>query len=149
LFLTYGYPKLGVMGIRPDGEGNVTKTHVLYNESAGGGYVPSPVAQGGYFFNVTDQGVASCREARTGKLMWLERLGKHHTASPVVIGEHLFFPDDDGRTWVLKAAPQFEVVSRNELGEECYASPAVSRGQIFLRTLSSLYCIGTPRGPRQ
>src|SRR5262249_58961747 len=82
LFLTYGYPKLGVMGIRPDGQGNVTKTHVLYNESRGGGYVPSPIANGHYFFLVNDHGLASCREAKTGKLMWLAQLGPDPNAPP-------------------------------------------------------------------
>ncbi|HMC63726.1 MAG TPA: PQQ-binding-like beta-propeller repeat protein [Gemmataceae bacterium] len=142
LFMTYGYPKLGVMAIRPDGEGNVTKTHVLYNESRGGGYVPSPIANGHYFFLVNDNGFASCREAKSGKLLWLERLGRHHSASPVSANGHLYFPDDDGTTHVLKAGPKFELVARNALGEECYASPAVSRGQIFIRTLHNLYCIG-------
>ncbi len=142
LFMTYGYPKLGVMGIRPNGQGNVTKTHVLYNESRGGGYVPSPIAHGHYFFLVNDGGLASCREAKTGKLLWLERLGRHHSASPVSAGDYLYFPDDDGTTFVLKAGTKFELVAKNTLHEECYASPAISRGQVFLRTSKNLYCIG-------
>jgi hypothetical protein len=143
LFLTYGFPKLGIMGIRPDGSGNVTRTHVLYNDAKGGGYVPSPVAAGPWFFLVNDQGFASCREAKTGKLMWIERLGNHHSASPVSAGGHLYFPDDDGVTWVLKPSDKFELVCKNDLGEETYASPAISRGQIFIRTVGHLYCIGT------
>src|SRR5262249_40131365 len=145
-FLTAGYPTYHLVAIRPDGTGNVTNTHVLWHDtklSKGAGYVPSPIAHGKYFFNVNDNGLATCREARTGAEPWREQLGKHHSASPVSVGEHLFFLDDDGTTWVLKAGPKFEVESRNELGEECYASPAISRGQIFIRTLEHLYCIGT------
>lgn len=145
LFLTYGWPDRGVMGIRPDGEGNVTKTHVLYNETEGGGYVPSPVAFGDWFFNVNDEGVATCREAKNGKLLWSQRLGRHHSASPIGAGDYLYFPDDDGKTFVLKAGPKCDVIARNALEEECYASPAVARGQIFLRTLNHLYCLGKPR----
>lgn len=142
LFLTYGFPKLGVMGIRPDGEGNVTKSHVLYDDPKGGGYVPSPIAHGQYFYNVNDKGLATCREAKTGKLMWDERLGTHHHASAVSAGGYLYFLDDNGIMYVLKAGPTFELVSKNTLEEETYASPAISRGQMFIRTASQLYCIG-------
>jgi outer membrane protein assembly factor BamB len=142
LFLTYGFPKLGVMAIKPDGSGDVTNSHVLYNISPGGGYVPSPIADGDYFFVVKDDGIGFCYEAKTGKRQWSERMGKKFHASPISAGGHLFFPDDEGTTWVLKPGPKFEVVAKNALGEECYASPAVARGQIFLRTQGHLYCIG-------
>jgi outer membrane protein assembly factor BamB len=56
---------------------------------------------------------------------------------------YLYFPDDDGKTFVLKAGPRFELIGKNALGEECRASPAISRGQIFIRTFDNLYCIGT------
>ena len=142
LFLTYGYPKLGIMGIRPDGAGNVTNSHVLYNFERDGGYVPSPVAFDKYFFLVNDNGLASCQDAKTGQRIWKERLGRHHSASPVLADGYLYFVDDDGTTFVLKAGPRFELVSKNVLGEETYASPAISRGKIFIRTLNNLYCIG-------
>jgi outer membrane protein assembly factor BamB len=144
LFLTYGFPKLGVMGIKPDGKGNVTDTHVLYNIENGGGYVPSPIAQGDYCFVVRDEGVAACYEAKSGERRWNQRLGKHHSASPVSAEGRLYFIDDDGRTWVVKASDKFEVLARNDLGEECYASPAISQGQLFIRGLHNLYCIGKP-----
>jgi outer membrane protein assembly factor BamB len=143
LFLTYGFPKLGVMGITPDGEGNVTRTHVLYNIENGGGYVPSPIAQGDYCFVVRDEGVAACYEAKSGERQWNQRLGKHHSASPVSAEGRLYFLDDEGRTRVLKAGPKFEVLAKNDLNEECYASPAISQGQLFIRGLHNLYCIGT------
>jgi outer membrane protein assembly factor BamB len=142
LFLTGGYPTYHLLGIRPDGSGDVTNTHVLWHETKGASYVPSPIAHGKYFFVVSDGGVASCFEAKTGKRNWMERLGKHHSASPVSSDGYLYFPDDDGVTWVLKASDHFEVVSKNSLGEECYASPAISHGQIFIRALHNLYCIG-------
>src|SRR5579885_355010 len=141
-FLTAGYPTYHLMAIRPDGTGNVTRTHVVWHETKGAGYVPSPIAHGKYFFVVKDEGVASCWEARTGKKQWMERLGRHHSASPVSAGDYLYFTDDDGMTHVLKAGPKFEVVSRNPMEEECYASPAISRGQMFIRTLHHLWCIG-------
>jgi outer membrane protein assembly factor BamB len=142
LFLTAGYPTYHLLAIRPNGAGNVTKTHVLWHSTKGAGYVPAPVVWGKWFFVVTDAGIASCLDAKTGKRHWMERLGDHHSASPIAAAGHLFFTDDAGVTHVLKAAEKFEVVSRNALDEACYASPAVSQGQVFIRTLHHVWCIG-------
>jgi len=140
--MTGGYPTLHILGIRPDGQGNVTKTHVLWHVRKDPSYVPSPIAAGKYFFVVSDRGMASCLEAKTGKYVWQKKLGRHHSASPVSAGGNLYFPDDDGATFVIKAAPKFELVAKNDLGEGCRASPAISGGQIFIRALKQLYCIG-------
>jgi outer membrane protein assembly factor BamB len=149
LFLTTGYPEYHLMGIHPDGSGNVTRTeqiawHIGHadNGPRGASYVPSPIAAAGHFFVVSDPGYLSCLEARTGKREWMHKLGRHHSASPVLAAGHLYFIDDDGITYVIKAGPQFEVVARNPLGEACYASPAVSQGQVFIRGVEHLYCIG-------
>jgi outer membrane protein assembly factor BamB len=149
LFLTTGFPEYHLMGLSPDGEGNITKSeHVRWhiphadNGPKGASYVPSPIAYDGHFFVVSDPGYLSCLETKTGKRLWMEKLGKHHSASPVLASGQFYFPDDDGTTWVLKAGPKFEVVQKNALGEECYASPAISGGNIFLRTKQHLWCIG-------
>ena len=142
LFLTAGFPTYHLLAIRPDGAGNVTDTHVLWHKTKGAGYVPSPVAFGKWFFVVTDDGIASCWEVKSGTRNWMERLGSHHSASPVAAAGHLFFTDDAGVTYVLKPGTKFEEVSRNSLGEECFPSPAVARGQLFIRTVNHLWCIG-------
>jgi outer membrane protein assembly factor BamB len=144
LFLTAGFPEYHIMAIRPDGQGNVTKTQIVWRDTRGAAYVPSPIAQDKYFFLVSDGGIASCLEAKTGNRLWMERLGRHHSASPVSAGGNLYFLDDGGTMYVLKGSSKFEIVSRNELGEECYASPAVAHGQIFIRALHHLYCVGAP-----
>jgi outer membrane protein assembly factor BamB len=146
LFLTTGFPEFHLMGIRPDGEGNVTKTHVAWHHPKlspkEASYVPSPIAHDGHFFVVSDRGLLTCLEAKTGKRLWMEQLGHHHSASPVLADGHFYFADDDGMMWVLKAGDKFEVTAKNSIGEECYASPAVSHGQLFIRGLNHLYCIG-------
>jgi outer membrane protein assembly factor BamB len=149
LFLTTGFPEFHLMGLSPDGQGKINGTpfvlwHIGHKENGpkGAAYVPSPIAADGHFFVVSDVGYLGCVEERTGKRLWLERLGKHHHASPVLADGHIYIPDDDGVTWVLKASSTFAVVAKNPLGEEVYASPAVSRGQIFLRGARHLYCIG-------
>jgi outer membrane protein assembly factor BamB len=142
LFLTAGFPTYHLLALRPDGAGNVTKTHVLWHSTKGAGYVPAPVAWDKWFFVVTDGGIASCLDAKTGKRQWMERLGDHHSASPIATAGHLFFTDDAGVTHVLKAGDKFEVVSRNALDEACYASPAVAQGQVFIRTVHHVWCVG-------
>jgi outer membrane protein assembly factor BamB len=141
-FLTAGFPTYHVMGIKPDGTGNVTQSHVAWHEKNGGaGYVPSPVAAGDNIFLVHDDGRATCRDALTGKLHWMERLGKHHSPSPVVADGHLYFLDDEGTTWVLSIGDKFELQEKNRLGENVSASPAFSNGQIFIRGAKHLFCI--------
>lgn len=146
LFLTAGFPTYHNMAIRPDGVGDVTETHVAWHESKTAAkkasYVPSPLAVDKYFYMISDLGSLSCFEAKSGKRLWMEALGRHHSASPVLADGHVYLTDDDGITYVLKAGGDFEVVARNPLGDECYASPAISQGQIFVRTNSYLYCIG-------
>ena len=143
--ITGGFPTLHTLGIRPDGTGNVTKSHVAWHiQGDATSYVPSPIAAGKYFFLVSDGGIASCLQARTGKVMWQERLGRHHSASPVSAGGKLYFLDDDGVTFILDASEKFRLIAKNPLGERCFASPAISRGHIFIRALKTLYCIGRP-----
>lgn len=144
LFVTGGFPEPHMLGVDPRGRGDITDTNILWRTHKGVAYVPSPVAHGDWFFVVADNGIGSCFEAKTGKLMWKERFGRRHSASGVAAGGHVYFVDDDGETFVVKAGPTFELVSQNSLGEACFASPAVSRGQLFIRTASHLYCIGKP-----
>ncbi len=145
-FLTAGFPTYHYMAIRPDGAGNVTDTHVAWHHkvrnSREGAYVPSPIAYDRWFFAVSDDGILNCFEAKSGEWKWKKPLGKHHSASPVLIGGHLYFTADSGDTYVVKASDQFEVVSVNPLGEECYASPAVAGGQLFIRGVHHLVCVG-------
>jgi len=141
--ITGGFPTLHTLGIRPDGAGNVTRSHVAWHiRGKAASYVPSPIAAGKHFFLVSDKGTASCIEARTGKVIWQERLGRHHSASPVSAEGRLYFLDDAGVTFVLDAAPTFRLIAKNALQEACFASPAISRGRIYIRALKNLYCIG-------
>jgi outer membrane protein assembly factor BamB len=142
LFLTAGYPELHMMAVRPDGHGNVTDTHIAWRTTRGASYVPSPIAAGDYFLVVSDGGIASCFEAATGKRLWQERLGTHFSGSLVSAGGLVYFTADDGATTVVRPGNKLDVVAENKLGEYCYASPAMSRGNVFLRGEHHLFCIG-------
>lgn len=153
LFLTCGFPEQHIMGIRPNGKGNVTKTHVAWHHiTKDAAYVPSPAALGPYFFLVDDFGMGNCYEAATGETVWREKLGKHFSASMVTANGLVYITADEGLqrgetgvTTVIRPGKQLDVVSRNILGEPVYGSPAISRGQIFLRGDKHLYCIGTTK----
>ncbi len=141
LFLTAGFPELHMMAIRPDGSGNVTDTHVAWRTRKAASYVPSPIAAGEYFLVVSDGGVASCFEADSGRRLWMERLGTHYSSSLVSAGGLVYFTSDEGNTTIVRPGPKLDIVAENQLGEFCYASPAISSGQIFFRAVNNLYCI--------
>jgi len=142
LFLTAGYPELHIMAIRPDGSGNVTSSHVAWRTRRGAGYVPSPIIHGPYLLNVADGGFASCWLADTGEQLWTERTAGHTSASPVSSEDRVYFQADRGVTTVIRPGRTFEKLAENSIGEETYASPVVSQGQIFLRGVTHLFAIG-------
>ena len=140
-FLTAGYPQHHILAIRPDGTGNITKTHIAWRTQKGAAYVPSPIAFGDYFLMTSDSGTGECFEAATGKALWEERLGEQH-ASLVSAGGLVYFLNDEGITNVVRPGPAFDRVARNEIGERTFASPALSEGRIYLRGEHHLFCIG-------
>jgi outer membrane protein assembly factor BamB len=142
LFLTAGFPQYWVMAIDPTGHGNVTKTNVLWSKQKEGGYVPSPVAYGGKFWVVADDGVATCWNAKSGEMLFKERLGGHQTGSGVVADGKIYFTDDNGITFVLNGKmDKLDILAKNPIKEKCFSSPAFSDGEIFLRGEKNLFCI--------
>ncbi len=143
LFMTGGFPEHHLLAIRHTGSGNVTDTAIAWHNTKAScvAYVPSPISEGNYFLVVSDSGYANCFEAATGNLLWQEKLGEHH-ASLVSANEHVYFLNDDGVMNVVKPGTEFVRAARNELGEACFASPAISQGQLFIRGEKHLFCIG-------
>ncbi len=130
-----------MFAIRPDGTGNVTKTHIAWQDTKGAPYVPSMIVADDFLLSISRSGVAFCYEAATGKVFWQEKLGRHH-ASPVLVGGQVFFINDNGEVNVIKPGVEFDRVAKHYLGESCYASPAISDGQVFLRGFKHLFCFG-------
>ena len=141
LFMTCGFPDHYIQLIRPDGRGNVTKTHVVFQTDQDCSYVPSPIAAGPYFLVVSDTGVATCFDGKTGRTYWRQRLDGRHSASLVSADGLVYFTSDKGETAVVKTGPEFNLIATNRLDENTDASPAISNGQIFIRTWKHLYCI--------
>jgi hypothetical protein len=142
LFITAGYPDRHIVAIRPDGKGKVAEENIVWRTRRGCSYVPSPIIVGNYFLIVSDGGFASCFDADTGNMRWTERLGGGHSASLVSSEDCVYFLSDAGVMTVVRAGAAFEKLAVNELGEETYASPAISQGQIFIRGVKHLFAIG-------
>ena len=137
------------LAIRPGGSGDVTGTHIAWQTPKGSPYIPSPLLYGDYLYIVNDMvGIATCYEAKTGKLMWQGRLAETRresfSASPVGVDGKVFFTNDDGETFVLKAGLEFKLLGVNRLNERTLASPALVDGRWYFRTAAHLVCIVRP-----
>src|SRR5205823_3330861 len=103
---------------------------------------PAPILVGELIYMVSDAGIASCIEAKSGKEVWTKRLGGAFTASPVYADGHLYFCDQEGgRCHVLAIGREPKVVATNKLDDGCMATPAIAGKAIFIRTKKSLYRI--------
>lgn len=143
LFMAAGFPTHHVMGIKPDGKGDVTESHVAWHATNAKCYVPSPVVVGDYLMVADDRGTANCFVAATGDRLWQERLGKGFNNSLVTANGLAYLLADDGVTKVVRPGQNLEVIAENPCGERCFASLAISQGQIFLRGEKHLFCIGS------
>ena len=132
----------GRTAVRMGGKNDVTDSHVLWSEG-GGSYVPSPVLYKGHLYWVKDNGIAICVDGKTGKQVASSRLGGKFYASVVLINDKLFVVSRFDGTYVLNADPKFEQIALNKLSDDSdfSGSPAVSDGQLFIRSETNLYCI--------
>jgi outer membrane protein assembly factor BamB len=141
LFMTGGFPEHHILAIRPDGKGNVTETHIEWRTNKGVAYVPSPISEDEYFLVVSDSGVAHCFEAKTGEILWEERMREHH-ASLVSAEGNVYFINDFGVMRVVKPGEKYDLLAESEFEDKVFASPAMSEGQIFVRGGKNLFCLG-------
>ena len=132
-----------LLALRAGGRGDISKSHVLWS-TANGPDVPTPVTDGVYFYIVNDKGIVWCLDAKTGAEVYGQQRIKPgaYSASPVLADGKIYITSEEGLTTVIKAGPKFEVLAENALNEYCLSSPAISEGQIFIRTAEYLYCIG-------
>jgi len=133
-----------MLALRPDGSGDVTNTHKAWSFDLGPD-VPTPISDGKLLYVVRDNGVVHALDVKTGAVVWgPERLKTGaYSSSPVLVDGKLYVTsENEGLTSVFNAGPKFEVVAENPLDDYCLSSPAVSNGQIFIRTDKFLWAIG-------
>ncbi len=135
-----------MMVLKAGGRGDVSRSHVLWTFGSGPD-VPTPVTDGTYVYVVNDRGIMFCLDARTGKEIYgRQRLSPGtYSGSPVLADGKLYITNEDGVTSVVKAGPMFEVLAENDFDDYTLSSPAISEGQIFIRTAKALWCIGNRR----
>lgn len=135
-----------MLALKPGGTGDVTRSHVLW-QFMNGPDVPTPVTDGRYLYAINDRGIVWCLDAKTGEEVYGRRRLRSATysGSPVLADGKIYITDEDGVTTVVRAGTTFEILAENDFGEYTLSSPAVSEGQIFIRTETALYAIGTWR----
>ena len=145
IYTSGGYPKNHVAAIRADGSGKIVWRN---NERV---YVPSMLFHDGYIYAVTDPGSAVCWQSDTGERGWKQKMGGTFSASPILVGLNIYAVTEKGECSVFKAHPtEFKLISKNKLGNEVLATPAICGGRIYMRVAhrtkdgrkEMLYCIG-------
>ena len=135
------------LAIRPGGRGDVTRSHLVWSTPRGSPFVPSPVLVDDLLYMVNDMAsIVTAIHAKTGEVAWQGRLGvaqrEGFSASPVAVDGKVFFTNDDGDTFVLRAGPTFALLHVNSFDEPTLASPALVEGKWYFRTDRHLMAIG-------
>ncbi len=143
VYVSTSYNNPSAYAIRPDGKGDVTKTHVAWTHKKNAPHTPSMLAVGNELYMVSDAGMASCVDARTGEAHWTKRLGgSGYSASPILADGRIYFLSENGIATVIRPGKAYDEVAKNELGERTLASFAVADGALYIRTKERLYKIG-------
>lgn len=148
VFINTGFMQPKLLAVRPDGEGDVTDSHVAWSTRKSVPTMPSPLIVGEHLYLVDDGGVASCLDAKSGELAWRERVGGRTCASPLFAAGRIYFFDRDGRTTVVAPGPEHRELAANDLDEGLMASAAVAGDALLLRTEQHLYRIEEPAPER-
>lgn len=144
IFIGTGFDRPTVMAIRPDGAGDVTDTHVAWTVTRSAPNTPSLLLVQDELYMVSDGGIASCLDARTGQIHWQERVGGNYSASPLYGAGRIYFQNEEGAGVVIAAGKAFRKLAENPLHERTLASYAITGGSIFLRSDKHLYRISQP-----
>jgi len=133
VYICSGFFQPVLFAVRPGGRGNVTKSEVAWSFPRTVPLTPSPIVVGDELYMVSDNGVATCLDAKSGKLAWQHRIGGNHSASPIFAGGKIYFLSEEGECTVVAPGTTYQEIGKSEVGERTLASLAVSGGAIYLR----------------
>jgi outer membrane protein assembly factor BamB len=149
VFVPTGFASGQVLAIRPGKPGGVldakapgpagTQLQVVWKTKQNAPKKPSLLLLGNLLYALEDNGVVTCWEAMTGKVVWSERIGGHYSASPLAAGDRIYLLSEEGKTTVLATGREFKKLAESQLGDGFMASPAVTGNALFLRSRSHLY----------
>jgi len=141
IYVTQGMQR-PLLAVRPDGDGRRPRADIVWQLPQGTPDSPTPVVWGQSLVLVTNDGIARCLDATTGRLQWKERLKGNYRASPLAADGRIYFLNTQGFTTVVAASPRFSRLTENQLDDDTLASPVVSDGHLFIRGWKALYCLG-------
>jgi outer membrane protein assembly factor BamB len=150
IYITGGYPAGRAMYVfRPGANGDIslrsgedTNAFLAWRSSKGSPYTPTPIVYGDQFYVVADNGVLSSYDAKTGALIYQQRLPSSFSASPVAADGKLYLASEDGDVFVVKAGRQFELLQKNVMGQPLMATPALTQGMLIVRADDVIYALG-------
>jgi outer membrane protein assembly factor BamB len=143
VYIATGFHQPSLIAVRPDGSGDVTRTHVAWRLQRAAPLTPSPLLVGDEIYVVNDAGIASCLDARTGHVYWQQRLGGAYSASPVFAEGRIYFLAEEGVATVVAPGREFRKLATSTLEGSTLASMAVSARSFFIRTDTHIYRLAT------
>lgn len=141
IFLTSGDGGLQLVAVRPEGKGDITKSNLEWKFSKSVPSRSSLLLIDDLLYMVSNNGIATCVDAKSGEQVWQKRLGGNYCASPIVADGKIFFASQEGPVHVMQPGKEGKVLVQNKLEEGCMASPAAVGKSLFIRTKTHLYCI--------
>lgn len=144
VFTITDYEKPELWAVRPDGQGDVTDTQVAWKITKDMPATASLLLVGELLYMVNDRGLGLCVEARTGKIVWTQRLKGKHSASPIYGAGRIYLFSEKGLATVLEPGREYKILAENQLPERLMATPAVTGEALIVRTQSSLYRLEEP-----
>ena len=142
IFTSSGFEEPTIRAIRMGGEGDITNSHIAWEQKKGVPVLASPLYVHPHLYTITRDNILYCIQASSGEIVWRQRLRGAYSASPVFADGRIYILSEEGDTIVLRPGAQYNEVARNSIGERCLASMAVSQGQFYIRTSKHLYSIG-------
>ena len=141
IFFPSGWSQGQVLAVKPGGHGDVTASNIVWRVKKSVPKKPSLLLEGELIYMIDDGGVASCLEAKTGEMVWSERIGGNCSASPIIAGGKIYFFNEQGKTAVVALGREFKKLAENTLADGFLASPAVTDNALLLRSKTDLYRI--------
>jgi outer membrane protein assembly factor BamB len=158
IFITSGYaPIQPIYAIKPGGNGDIslaegteTGEHIAWSKKRGGPYMPTPIVYGDYLYTCANNGDVTVYNAKTGEKVNQQRLGGKgsaysFTASPFAADGRLYFSSEDGEIFVVRAAPPFDILNTNSMGEVVMATPAIADNMLIIRAQQNVFGIAEPK----
>ena len=142
IYTSSGFEEPTIRAIRINGSGDVTDTHIMWEQKKGVPAMPSPLLVASRLYTITRDNILYCINAEDGQVLWNKRLTGTHSASPVYADGRIYILSETGTTLVLEPGVEYKELASNPLNEKCLASMAVSNGKFYIRGINHLFCIG-------